>query len=191
MAWGRSKTASDSNGVANTDVDESIETTTKSQSSEVKDFIVTGSLDDTVKVWNVEDKKMELRQQLSGHSLGVVSVAVSNDGSTIASSSLDSGLCIWSADTGQLLNQTALGPVDLWTVTFSPDGKHVISGSHEGKISLYSVETAKPELVLDPQNGKFTLSIAYVSIATIKSTKYIRNPIIVLNSTESRRQVYC
>lgn len=133
------------------------------QSAETNDFIVTGSLDDTVKVWNVKDKKMELRQQLSGHSLGVVSVAVSNDGSTIASSSLDSGLCIWSAETGQLLNQTALGPVDLWTVTFSPDGKYVISGSHEGKISLYSVETVKPELVLDPQNGKFTLSIAYVS----------------------------
>lgn len=120
-------------------------------------------MDDTVKVWNVKDKKLELRHQLSGHSLGVVSVAVSNDGSTIASSSLDSGLCIWSSETGQLLNQTALGPVDLWTVTFSPDGKYVISGSHEGKISLYSVETAKPEVVLDPQNGKFTLSIAYVS----------------------------
>lgn len=159
MAWGRSSTiVSNTN---DTEANESIEAVV--QPPEKNDFIVTGSLDDTVKVWNLNGKKLELRQQLSGHSLGVVSVAVSNDGSKIASSSLDSGLCIWNAETGQLLNQTALGPVDLWTVTFSPDGKHVVSGSHEGKISLYSVESAKPEVILDPQNGKFTLSIAYVS----------------------------
>lgn len=162
---------------------------------EANDFIVTGSLDDTVKVWNVKDKKLELRQQLSGHSLGVVSVAVSNDGSTIASSSLDSGLCIWSAETGQLLNQTALGPVDLWTVTFSPDGKYVISGSHEGKISLYSVETAKPEVVLDPQNGKFTLSIAYVSYCCFSLVPLLRKKEAVIDFfqlfEESRRKVHC
>lgn len=178
MAWGRSsRIASEANSTANSDVDESIESANKPQLAEVNDFIVTGSLDDSVKVWNVKDKKLELRQQLSGHSLGVVSVAVSNDGSTIASSSLDSGLCIWSSETGQLLNQTALGPVDLWTVTFSPDGKYVISGSHEGKISLYSVETAKPEVVLDPQNGKFTLSIAYVSYCCCYwCTTGVKNP---------------
>lgn len=116
-----------------------------------------------VKIWDLKDQRLELRQQLTGHSLGVVSVDVSSDGQIIASSSLDSGLCFWRADSGQLINQVALGPVDLWTVAFSPCDKFVISGSHEGKISLYSVETGKVEQVLDPQNGKFTLSIAYVS----------------------------
>lgn len=136
----------------------------KELETEMNDFIVTGSLDDNVKIWDFKDNcRLELQQQLSGHSLGVVSVAVSNDGEKIATSSLDSGLCIWKTETGQMLNQAALGPVDLWTVAFSPDDKYVISGSHEGKISLYSVETAQAEQVLDPQNGKFTLSIAYVS----------------------------
>ena len=82
----------------------------------------------------------------------------------IASSSLDSGLCLWKSDTGELLNQIAMGPVELWTVAFSPCDKYIISGSQEGKISLYSVETGKAESVLDPQNGKFTLSIAYVTL---------------------------
>jgi WD repeat-containing protein 61 len=62
---------------------------------------------------------------------------------------------------GKLLHQISCGPVDLWTVTFSPDSKFVISGSNDGKISMYSVETGKVEQVLDPQNGKFTLSLAY------------------------------
>lgn len=162
MVWGRKRPLNDDSDKMEVDADASRDSAAKSK-QEANDFIVTGSLDDTVKVWDLKDNRLQLRQQLTGHSLGVVSVAVSNDGSKIASSSLDSGLCIWKTDSGQLLNQTALGPVDLWTVAFSPDDKYVISGSHEGKISLYSVETAKPEQVLDPQNGKFTLSIAYVS----------------------------
>lgn len=170
IAWGRTKTNTEEIESMEVDQDTSRDSISKPK-AEPNDFIVTGSLDDTVKVWNLKDNRLELRQQLAGHSLGVVSVAVSNDGTKIASSSLDSGLCIWRTDSGQLLNQTALGPVDLWTVAFSPDDKYVISGSHEGKISLYSVETAKPEQVLDPQNGKFTLSIAYVSLK--KTTKYI------------------
>ncbi|KXJ83403.1 hypothetical protein RP20_CCG007114 [Aedes albopictus] len=134
----------------------------KKSSQEYRDFVVTGGLDDRVKVWDVtKESKLKLRNTFTGHSLGVVSVDVSSNGEVIASSSLDSGLCIWKADSGQLLNQISLGPVDLWTVAFSPCDKYIISGSHEGKISLYSVETGKPEQVLDPQNGKFTLSIAY------------------------------
>lgn len=166
VAWGRTKSSDEKSDADMKDPDDA----PAKIESEASDFIVTGSLDDTVKIWNVKDNRLDLQKQLSGHSLGVVSVAVSSDGKTIASSSLDSGLCIWKTETGQMLNQAALGPVDLWTVAFSPDDKYVISGSHEGKISLYSVETAKPEQVLDPQNGKFTLSIAYVS-----KVKRIRN----------------
>ena len=111
------------------------------RNQESTNFIVTGGLDDMVKIWDLKDNntKLELRQQLVGHSLGVVSVAISSDGNTIASSSLDSGLSFWKASTGQLLRQENLGPVDLWTVAFSPCDKYVISGSHEGKISMYSV----------------------------------------------------
>ncbi|KAJ6638136.1 WD repeat-containing protein 61 [Pseudolycoriella hygida] len=158
-AWGRTtaeKRKDDEDGDASRD-----SLFSNPSQDKITDCIVTGGLDDMVKIWDLNDNRLELRQQLTGHSLGVVSVAISSDGNTIASSSLDSGLCFWKAETGQLLNQTALGPVDLWTVAFSPCDKFVISGSHEGKISLYSVETGKAEQVLDPQNGKFTLSIAY------------------------------
>ncbi|XP_020813836.1 WD repeat-containing protein 61 [Drosophila serrata] len=127
-----------------------------------KDFIVTGGLDDLVKVWDVqEDNTLKLRHKLSGHALGVVSVAVSSDGQTIASSSLDSSLCLWDARTGDKKHLLRFGPVDLWTVGFSPCNKYVISGLNDGKISMYSVETGKAEQTLDAQNGKYTLSIAY------------------------------
>lgn len=51
------------------------------KSTESTDFIVTGGLDDLVKVWDIkEDNTLKLRHQLKGHALGVVSVAVSSDG---------------------------------------------------------------------------------------------------------------
>lgn len=48
--------------------------------AEYKDFIVTGGLDDYVKIWDVNDEKLKLRYSMAGHSLGVVSVTVSSDG---------------------------------------------------------------------------------------------------------------
>ena len=53
------------------------------------------------------------------------------------------------------------GPMECWTVAFSPDGKKIISGSNAGKIHVYNVETGQQEEQLDTR-GKYTLSIAYV-----------------------------
>lgn len=45
-----------------------------------KDFLITGSLDDVVKVWELKNDKLQLKHDLEGHSLGVISVAISSDG---------------------------------------------------------------------------------------------------------------
>lgn len=135
--------------------------TEKPKKTLTENLIVTGGVDDVVKVWELKNDELLQKHSLQGHSLGVVSVDMSTDGKIIASSSLDSTLCLHETASGTLKQKIALGPVDLWTVAISPDNKHVISGSHEGKISMYSIDTGKVEQVLDPQNGKFALSIAY------------------------------
>uniref|UniRef100_A0A3Q2XNN7 Superkiller complex protein 8 n=1 Tax=Hippocampus comes TaxID=109280 RepID=A0A3Q2XNN7_HIPCM len=50
--------------------------------------------------------------------------------------------------------------VDAWTVAFSPDSKHIATGSHLGKVNIFGVESGKKEYSLDTR-GKFILSIAY------------------------------
>ena len=47
------------------------------------DYVVTGGVDDCVKVWVYDDKKLKLNHKLEGHSLGVVSVALNSDGSSM------------------------------------------------------------------------------------------------------------
>lgn len=53
--------------------------------------------------------------------------------------------------------------VDVWTVTFSPDSRQIATGSHNGKINLFSVDDGTKTTSLDT-GGKFVLSIACVSV---------------------------
>lgn len=69
---------------------------------------------------------------------------------------------IWDLERGEKIAHVDVGPVELWTLAFSPDDKYIISGSHAGKITVYNVETARAEQTLDTR-GKFILSIAYVT----------------------------
>jgi len=132
-----------------------------SNEDDTNEYVITGSVDDTVKVWEHKDGSLKLKHKLTGHSLGVVSVAVNSDGSRCASSSLDSSLRVWDLESGEKIYSIEVGPVDIWTVCFSPDDKYIVSGSHAGKIHLYSAENGKQEQILDTRGGKFTLSVAY------------------------------
>lgn len=49
---------------------------------DVVDYIVTGAVDDCVKLWSFEDKKLQLNHKLESHSLGVVSVTINSDGTS-------------------------------------------------------------------------------------------------------------
>lgn len=60
--------------------------------------LVTGSIDESVRVWTVveEDQEtVEAAHTYTGHTLGVVSVAVDGSGTYAASSALDSFIRVW------------------------------------------------------------------------------------------------
>lgn len=149
---------------------------------EESQIVVTGGVDDLVKIWAYDEGALHLRHKLADHSLGVVSVALSKDADrkkikknkhflnmfidfrfslVLASSSLDAAIHLWNVDTGEKIRTFDNGPMDAWTVAFSPCATKLISGSHAGKINLFSTETGVKEQSLDTR-GKFTLSIAYV-----------------------------
>ena len=79
-----------------------------------------------------------------------------------ASSGLDGYIKLWSLVSGEEVRSIDGGPVDVWTLSFSPDSHYLATGSHNGKINLFSVEDGKKEKALDTR-GKFIMSIAYVS----------------------------
>lgn len=121
-----------------------------------------------------DDAQLDLRYIFEGHALGVVSVDINHEGKIAASCSLDSHILFWNLESGTQVQSIDVGPVDAWTVAFSPDSKYISSGSHSGRVNLYNVETGKLEKQLDTP-GKFTISIAWVSYFStlIKRTQKI------------------
>uniref|UniRef100_A0A8C0RVD8 Superkiller complex protein 8 n=1 Tax=Canis lupus familiaris TaxID=9615 RepID=A0A8C0RVD8_CANLF len=132
--------------------------TNKKENSET---VVTGSLDDLVKVWKWCDERLDLQWSLEGHQLGVVSVDISHTLPIAASSSLDAHIRLWDLDNGKQIKSIDAGPVDAWTLAFSPDSQYLATGTHVGKVNIFGVESGKKEYSLDTR-GKFILSIAYV-----------------------------
>ncbi|KAB1257406.1 WD repeat-containing protein 61 [Camelus dromedarius] len=141
--------------------------TNKKENSET---VVTGSLDDLVKVWKWRDEKLDLQWSLEGHQLGVVSVDISHTLPIAASSSLDAhirhSVVIVVLGTPQLKKRVLDGSkekdgvLDAWTLAFSPDSQYLATGTHVGKVNIFGVESGKKEYSLDTR-GKFILSIAY------------------------------
>ncbi len=100
--------------------------------------IVSGSFDNTVKVWDA-DKGHEILT-LKGHTQHVMSVAISVDGKRIVSGSVDQTLKVWDADKGKELLTLKGHTAEITSVAFSTDGKHIVSGSQDKTVKLWDAE---------------------------------------------------
>lgn len=54
----------------------------RSNEDEIAEYLVTASVDESVKVWELRDGALKLKHKLTGYFLGVVSIAISSDGSS-------------------------------------------------------------------------------------------------------------
>ena len=116
-------------------------------------ILASGSDDKTIKLWNVETGK-EI-YTLSGHNDPVQSVSFSPDGNTLASGSglvdekfpgTDNTIKLWNVETRTEI-RTLKGHNDAITsVSFSPEGKTLASGSNDKTIKLWHL----PDLEVEP-----------------------------------------
>ncbi|MBD2255300.1 NACHT and WD repeat domain-containing protein [Nostoc parmelioides] len=110
-------------------------------------YIISGSGDDTVRVWDA-NTGVPIGNPLKGHESSVYSVAYSPDGKYIVSGGPDNTILIWNAKRGAqmgrpLVHESAT-PHEDWTysVMFSPDGQRIISGSGR-TILIWDVNTRR------------------------------------------------
>jgi WD40 repeat protein len=103
--------------------------------------LASGSLDKTVKLWDVGTGK-ELNT-LKGHLDEVRSVSYSPDGKTLASASYDRTVKLWDVVTGKELITLNGHQERVNSVSFSPDGKTLASGSDDTTVKLWDVVTGK------------------------------------------------
>jgi serine/threonine protein kinase len=97
------------------------------------------SLDDTIKVWNINTG--ELLLNMTGHNRGVNTIAIRADGRTLVSGSDDYTVRVWSFLNGALLGALTGHSRDVNAVAISPDGKLLVSGGEDRTIRLWSMNT--------------------------------------------------
>ncbi|MCZ7638200.1 MAG: hypothetical protein M5U12_20470 [Verrucomicrobia bacterium] len=103
--------------------------------------LVTGSYDNTARVWDAEQGAELIA--LHGHDHEVKAVAFSPDGQLIVTGSADRTVRLWDAATGQ--RERTLEGHEHWvtSVAFSPHGRWIVSGSLDGTARLYEADSGR------------------------------------------------
>ncbi|MCC5645886.1 serine/threonine protein kinase [Nostoc sp. CHAB 5824] len=86
--------------------------------------------------------KISLANTLQGHKNSVLSVAISPDGKTLASSGGDRTIKLWNLATGKQSSLNAYSQ-QVNAVMISPDGKTLVSGNDDSTIKIWNLATGK------------------------------------------------
>ncbi len=122
-------------------------------------YVVTGSEDRTVKIWDVNTG--QLLNTLIGHKGPITFVDYNADGNVVASASQDCTIKMWDPFTGRLLFDLIGHKSSVNSLAFSPDGKHLITGSLDNSIKIWELATGKILKTKQCHNG----GINYVSFS--------------------------
>jgi WD40 repeat protein len=110
-------------------------------------------------VWDLENGGKELLT-LQGHTDTIFTVSFSPDGKELATTSFDSTVKLWDAETGQELD-TLAGHSDVTTRTaFNADGSLLASSSFDGSVKVWDLETGE-ELYTLPGHDATPWAIAF------------------------------
>ncbi|KAK1437613.1 hypothetical protein QVD17_03407 [Tagetes erecta] len=135
-------------------------------------LLLTGSLDETVKLWDPED--LSLVRTNTGHCLGVVSVAAHPSGKIAASASIDSFIRVFDVQSNNTIATLEAPPSQLWQLQFDPRGSLLaVAGGSSGSVQLWDTAEWKlvstlsiPTLQPSKPNNHFVLSVAWSPTGT-------------------------
>eukprot|EP00854_Cymbomonas_tetramitiformis_P022495 gene22495-27148_t len=147
------------------------DSTESTDQTKALDQLVTGSVDESVKSWVAGDDQCKFDHNYTGHCLGVISVAVDNQG-LVASSALDSAIRVWDIKSGATVSQIDAPPAELWSIAFNPSvpGTQITAaGGAAACVNVWGLESKETVATfsLPPpghdkdKTGQFVLSVAY------------------------------
>jgi RNA polymerase sigma factor (sigma-70 family) len=102
---------------------------------------VVAACEETVRLEVVDKSKPQVKFAIQR--AAVKALAVTLDGSTVASGGADQNLYTWQAATGMGLNQTNAHRAEVFWVTFAPDGKKLASVGGDNTVRVWDVATGQ------------------------------------------------
>lgn len=103
-------------------------------------WLASGSVDSTVKVWNKENRELVLTLKQPS---GVTYLAFSRDGNYLTTAAYDEKVRLWKLPEGTLVKEFTGHKGTVWSVNFSPDGKIITSSGEDASIKLWDVESGQ------------------------------------------------
>ncbi len=102
-------------------------------------YIVTGSKDKTIKLWDANDGK-EIRSYL-GNKGTIIYLEFDNQDTKLLSVCDDGIVKIWEVITSRIIKEFTIEDDYLISASFSPDGKQIVTGSKKSFVSTWNIET--------------------------------------------------
>ena len=113
-------------------------------------WLATGSADSTVRMWPVQGGGAGSARVLRGHESTLEAVTWSRDGSLLASGD-NKSVRVWRVPDGAPLHRFDGGVKSL---TFSPDGRQLWGGRHDGSLRVIEVATGQALLAAQPHGDR-------------------------------------
>ncbi len=122
-------------------------------------LLASASQDGTVKLWQLQNNELSLRETLSGHAGWVTAVAISPDGRRIISGSSDKTIKIWDAARGSLQQTLTDHKSAVYDLAIAPDNT-LVSASQDRTIKLWDLATGQLQQTLtDHTAGVYSLAL--------------------------------
>lgn len=126
-------------------------------------YVVSGSEDTKVRIWDLLERKNTEPHILEGHSKAVISVALSSDGRYVVSGSKDKTIRVWERLEMDYAEPSILNghEGEVTSIALSPDGRYVISGSDDAKVRMWDLlerKNAEPSIL--QKHSKAVISVA-------------------------------
>ena len=113
-------------------------------------FLVSASLDNTAKIWDMKTKE---HVTTLAHDSPVLMATFSPNGDVVATSTSTNQILLWQTRSGQKIGELKGHQNRVYAVAFSPQSRILASGGHDGKIKFWDWREERLLGVYDSHGG--------------------------------------
>ncbi|MEP0956764.1 serine/threonine-protein kinase [Microcoleus sp. FACHB-1515] len=102
-------------------------------------ILLTGSDDDTIRVWNLHTLQEYERPVIQAELGRVTAIAPHPNSNIVAAGGIYGAVKLWNWQTGQLIGVLSNSTAEITALAFSPDGNRLAVGTRDGKTTIFSI----------------------------------------------------